>query len=180
MLFSLRKWIVFINAYTILKIWYIFLEIRWSHSPIRNWISKSFALLRSAYTSWKLIQNGIKLLLQLSHILTRPETASFQSRSWHRFAHSLQDHTPACSVTFVLKQSYEKNNPLNFLWYCLQEMNLGPSTYSLMNDWIRKSDGKLSLFGYTKFLHGVTIRSSNSRHRQLPWLKREILSLLLL
>jgi len=46
-------------------------------------------------------------------------------------------------------------------------MNLGPSAYSLMGDWIRKSDGKLSLVGYTKFLHGVTMRSSNTRHRQL-------------
>ncbi|KAG5050315.1 hypothetical protein JHK85_011418 [Glycine max] len=48
-----------------------------------------------------------------------------------------------------------------------QEMNLVPSAYSLMGDWIRKSDGKLSLVGYTKFLHGVTMRSSNTRHRQL-------------
>ncbi|KAL2339564.1 hypothetical protein Fmac_007504 [Flemingia macrophylla] len=50
-----------------------------------------------------------------------------------------------------------------------QEMNLGPSAYSLMGDWIRKSDGKLSLVGYTKFLHGVTMRSSNTRHRQLKY-----------
>ncbi|XP_061358201.1 CDPK-related kinase 4-like [Gastrolobium bilobum] len=48
-----------------------------------------------------------------------------------------------------------------------QEMSLGPSAYSLMGDWIRKSDGKLSLVGYTKFLHGVTMRSSNTRQRQL-------------
>ncbi|KAJ7965276.1 CDPK-related kinase [Quillaja saponaria] len=48
-----------------------------------------------------------------------------------------------------------------------QEMNLGPTSYSLLTDWIRKSDGKLSFLGYTKFLHGVTIRSSNTRHRQL-------------
>ncbi|PON81203.1 Serine/threonine protein kinase [Trema orientale] len=46
-----------------------------------------------------------------------------------------------------------------------QEMNLGPTAYPLLNDWIRNSDGKLSFLGYTKFLHGVTIRSSNSRHR---------------
>nr|KYP45365.1 CDPK-related protein kinase [Cajanus cajan] len=48
-----------------------------------------------------------------------------------------------------------------------QEMNLGPSAYSFIGDWIRKSDGKLSLVGYTKFLHGITVRSSNTRHRQL-------------
>ncbi|KAM7267730.1 hypothetical protein ACFE04_009896 [Oxalis oulophora] len=46
------------------------------------------------------------------------------------------------------------------------EMNLGPSTHSLLKDWIRSSDGKLSFIGYTKFLHGVTIRNSNNtRHR---------------
>lgn len=46
----------------------------------------------------------------------------------------------------------------------LQELNVGPSAYSFLKDWIRNSDGKLSLHGYTKFLHGVTLRSSNTRH----------------
>uniref|UniRef100_A0A2N9IUX4 non-specific serine/threonine protein kinase n=1 Tax=Fagus sylvatica TaxID=28930 RepID=A0A2N9IUX4_FAGSY len=45
-----------------------------------------------------------------------------------------------------------------------QELNLGPQAYSLLKDWIRNSDGKLSFLGFTKFLHGVTIRSSNTRH----------------
>ncbi|XP_037492053.1 CDPK-related kinase 4 isoform X2 [Jatropha curcas] len=45
------------------------------------------------------------------------------------------------------------------------EMNLGPTAHSVVNDWIRSSDGKLSFLGYTKFLHGVTIRSSNTRVR---------------
>ncbi|KAF5811461.1 putative protein kinase CAMK-CDPK family [Helianthus annuus] len=44
-----------------------------------------------------------------------------------------------------------------------QEFNLGPAAHSLVKDWIR-NDGKLSLLGYTRFLHGVTIRSSNTRH----------------
>ncbi|KAF7149349.1 hypothetical protein RHSIM_Rhsim03G0213800 [Rhododendron simsii] len=46
-----------------------------------------------------------------------------------------------------------------------QELNLGPSAYNLLKDWIRSSDGRLSFLGYTKFLHGVTIRSSNTRHQ---------------
>ncbi|XP_043693562.1 CDPK-related kinase 3 [Telopea speciosissima] len=46
-----------------------------------------------------------------------------------------------------------------------REMNLGSTAYSILNDWIRSSDGKLSFLGYTKFLHGVTIRSSNTRHQ---------------
>ncbi|KAJ0112617.1 hypothetical protein Patl1_00667 [Pistacia atlantica] len=45
-----------------------------------------------------------------------------------------------------------------------RELNVGPSAYAYLKDWIRNSDGKLSLLGYTKFLHGVTLRSSNTRH----------------
>lgn len=47
----------------------------------------------------------------------------------------------------------------------MMEMNLGPSAHSILKDWIRPSDRKLSFLGYTKFLHGVTIRSSNRRHQ---------------
>ncbi|KAK8702389.1 hypothetical protein V6N13_020745 [Hibiscus sabdariffa] len=36
-----------------------------------------------------------------------------------------------------------------------RELNVGPSAYSFLRDWIRASDGKLSLLGYTKFLHGL-------------------------
>ncbi|KAF9671040.1 hypothetical protein SADUNF_Sadunf12G0005500 [Salix dunnii] len=43
-----------------------------------------------------------------------------------------------------------------------QEMNLGPAAYSVVKDWIRSSDGKLNFLGYTKFLHGVTMRISNA------------------
>ncbi|KAI3681902.1 hypothetical protein L6452_36708 [Arctium lappa] len=45
-----------------------------------------------------------------------------------------------------------------------RELNVGPTAHSILKEWIR-SDGKLSLLGYTKFLHGVTLRStSNTRH----------------
>ncbi|PKA66326.1 CDPK-related kinase 3 [Apostasia shenzhenica] len=46
-----------------------------------------------------------------------------------------------------------------------QEMNLSSTAYSIVQEWIRLSDGKLSFLGYTKFLHGVTIRSSNLRRQ---------------
>ncbi|XP_052192913.1 CDPK-related kinase 3-like [Diospyros lotus] len=45
-----------------------------------------------------------------------------------------------------------------------RELNVGPTAYSILKDWIRTSDGKLNLLGYTKFLHGVTLRSTNARH----------------
>ncbi|KAG8084170.1 hypothetical protein GUJ93_ZPchr0010g7929 [Zizania palustris] len=44
-----------------------------------------------------------------------------------------------------------------------REMNLSSAAYSVVRDWIRPSDGKLSFLGYTKFLHGLTMRSSNVR-----------------
>uniref|UniRef100_A0A7C9F7S3 non-specific serine/threonine protein kinase n=1 Tax=Opuntia streptacantha TaxID=393608 RepID=A0A7C9F7S3_OPUST len=46
-----------------------------------------------------------------------------------------------------------------------REMNLVPAAYALVKDWIRSSDGKLNFIGYTKFLHGVTIRNSNTRRQ---------------
>ncbi|KAG6475568.1 hypothetical protein ZIOFF_064796 [Zingiber officinale] len=47
------------------------------------------------------------------------------------------------------------------------ELNLPPAAYSMLRDWIRPEDSKLNIFGYTRYLHGVTIRSSssNTRHR---------------
>ncbi|KAI7747244.1 hypothetical protein M8C21_004907, partial [Ambrosia artemisiifolia] len=47
-----------------------------------------------------------------------------------------------------------------------QEMNVGESGHSILKDWIRSSDGKLNFLGYTKFLHGLSIRSSNTRQHQ--------------
>ncbi|KAL1535627.1 Cyclin-dependent kinase 4 [Salvia divinorum] len=44
-----------------------------------------------------------------------------------------------------------------------RELNVGPTAYSMLRDWL-KPNGKLSLLGYTKFLHGLTLRSSNMRH----------------
>ncbi|XP_060218337.1 CDPK-related kinase 3-like [Lycium barbarum] len=44
-----------------------------------------------------------------------------------------------------------------------RELNVGPTAHNILRDWIR-SDGRLSLLGYTKFLHGVTLRSAHMRH----------------
>eukprot|EP01018_Ginkgo_biloba_P010681 Gb_31880 [translate_table: standard] len=45
-----------------------------------------------------------------------------------------------------------------------RELNVGTTYYAALHDWIRHTDGKLSFLGFTKFLHGVTIRS-NTRTR---------------
>ncbi|KAJ0045716.1 hypothetical protein Pint_05179 [Pistacia integerrima] len=59
----------------------------------------------------------------------------------------------------------EGNRPISVEELAL-EMNVAPAAYSVFNDCIRNSDGKLSYIGYTKFLHGVTIRNTNTRRRQ--------------
>ncbi|KAL0382468.1 UNVERIFIED_CONTAM: CDPK-related kinase [Sesamum calycinum] len=59
----------------------------------------------------------------------------------------------------------QEGNRMTSVEELAQELNLGPTAYSLLKDWIRPSDGKLSFLGFTKFLHGVTVRNSNTRHR---------------
>ncbi|XP_042471326.1 CDPK-related kinase 3-like [Zingiber officinale] len=44
-----------------------------------------------------------------------------------------------------------------------QELILTHTNHSFLQDWIRQEDGKLSLYGYTKYLHGVTVRTSNTK-----------------
>ncbi|XP_074581256.1 CDPK-related kinase 3-like [Curcuma longa] len=39
-----------------------------------------------------------------------------------------------------------------------QELNLTHIAHSFLQDWIRPEDGKFSFYGYTKYLHGVTVR----------------------
>ncbi|XP_009796477.1 CDPK-related kinase 3 [Nicotiana sylvestris] len=56
----------------------------------------------------------------------------------------------------------EGNRPIS-VEELARELNVGPTAHSILRDWIR-SDGKLSLLGYTKFLHGVTLRSAHMRH----------------
>ncbi|KAL1200277.1 CDPK-related kinase 3 [Cardamine amara subsp. amara] len=46
-----------------------------------------------------------------------------------------------------------------------RELNVGASAYGHLRDWVRGSDGKLSFLGFTKFLHGVTVRAAHSRPR---------------
>ncbi|KAJ8769739.1 hypothetical protein K2173_005945 [Erythroxylum novogranatense] len=59
----------------------------------------------------------------------------------------------------------EGNRAISVEELALQEMNLGPQAFSIVKDWIRTSDGKLSFLGYIKFLHGVTIRNTNAKQR---------------
>ncbi|KAG7639959.1 EF-hand domain [Arabidopsis thaliana x Arabidopsis arenosa] len=46
-----------------------------------------------------------------------------------------------------------------------RELNVGASAYGHLRDWVRSSDGKLSYLGFTKFLHGVTLRAAHARPR---------------
>ncbi|CAL9237200.1 unnamed protein product [Arabidopsis halleri] len=46
-----------------------------------------------------------------------------------------------------------------------RELNVGASAYGHLREWVRSSDGKLSYLGFTKFLHGVTLRAAHARPR---------------
>lgn len=143
----------------IYKLTVLIFNLRWNRSTIKIWTLKSSVLLQSAHISLRLLKNGRQSQVQLSSILNRKETESLQLRNWHRYIHpSFWSHPSFWrSLIFLL-------DLLNFNKYFVQEMNLGPTAHSLLKDWIRSSDGKLSFLGYTKFLHGVTIRG-NTRHR---------------
>lgn len=68
-------------------------------------------------------------------------------------------------VCFALVSPFDVENVCERFFPEMQELNVGPTAHTILRDWIRSSDGKLSLLGYTKFLHGVTLRSANTRHR---------------
>lgn len=53
---------------------------------------------------------------------------------------------------------------LLYLIVYYQELGVGPSVLvlSVIRDWIRPNDGKLSFLGFVKLLHGVSIRSIGS------------------
>ncbi|XP_065031586.1 CDPK-related kinase 3-like [Musa acuminata AAA Group] len=58
----------------------------------------------------------------------------------------------------------EEGNQVLSVEELAQELNITTTSHSFLQDWIRQEDGKLSFLGYTKYLHGVTIRSANVRH----------------
>ncbi|URD89779.1 calmodulin-dependent protein kinase [Musa troglodytarum] len=58
----------------------------------------------------------------------------------------------------------EEGNQVISVEELAQELNITTTSHSFLQDWIRQEDGKLSFLGYTKYLHGVTIRSTNVRH----------------
>ncbi|WOL05663.1 CDPK-related kinase 3-like isoform X1 [Canna indica] len=69
-------------------------------------------------------------------------------------------------ATTAFRYFEEEGNRVISIEELAQEMNLAPAAYSIVSDWIRPGDGKLSFLGYTKFLHGVTIRSSKARYQR--------------
>ncbi|XP_064979644.1 CDPK-related kinase 3-like isoform X4 [Musa acuminata AAA Group] len=57
-----------------------------------------------------------------------------------------------------------EGNRVIFVKELAQELNLPSTSYSVLRGWIRPEDRKFSFLGYTKYLVGATIRSSNTRH----------------
>ncbi|OIV96869.1 hypothetical protein TanjilG_08730 [Lupinus angustifolius] len=110
---------------------------------------------------------------RVSDILSLMEPLSYKKMDFEEFCaaaisvYQLEAHQEWKKIaTTAFEHFQETGNRIISVEELAQEMSLGPSAYSLIGDWITTSDGKLSLVGYTKFLHGVTVRSSNNtRHR---------------
>ncbi|CAL0305399.1 unnamed protein product [Lupinus luteus] len=112
---------------------------------------------------------------RVSDILNLMEPLAYKNMDFEEFCaaaisvYQLEVHQEWEKIATTAFEHFEETgNRVISVEELAQEMSLGPSAYSLMSDWITKSDGKLSFVGYTKFLHGVTVRSSNNtRQRQL-------------
>ncbi|KAF1893488.1 hypothetical protein Lal_00001968 [Lupinus albus] len=112
---------------------------------------------------------------RVSDILNLMEPLAYKNMDFEEFCaaaisvYQLEVHQEWEKIATTAFEHFEEaGNRVISVEELAQEMSLGPSAYSLMSDWITKSDGKLSFVGYTKFLHGVTVRTSNNtRHRQL-------------
>ncbi|PIN04008.1 Ca2+/calmodulin-dependent protein kinase, EF-Hand protein superfamily [Handroanthus impetiginosus] len=110
---------------------------------------------------------------RVADILNMMESLSYRKMDFEEFCaaaistyqlEALEKWEEIASTAF---QNFEQEgNRVTSVEELAQELNLGPAAYSLLKDWVRPSDGKLSFLGYTKFLHGVTLRNANTRHRQ--------------
>ncbi|CAN6564687.1 unnamed protein product [Malus baccata var. baccata] len=122
------------------------------------------ALMRNATDAMKesRVHDFIKLMEPLSHKKLDFEEFCVAAISTYQ----LEAHEGWENIASTAFEYFEnEGNRVITVEELAQEMNLLPTSYQLLNDWIRTSDRKLSFLGYTKFLHGVTVRSSNTRHR---------------
>ncbi|CAI9086946.1 OLC1v1020888C1 [Oldenlandia corymbosa var. corymbosa] len=120
-----------------------------------------------------LLRNASDAMMEsrVPEILNFLEPLSLQSMDFEEFcaaAISIYQLEALEKWEHIASKAYEnfeiEGNRVTSVEEIAKEMNVGPAAYSLLKDWIRDSDGKLSFLGYTKFLHGVTLRSSNMRH----------------
>ncbi|KAJ4952679.1 hypothetical protein NE237_029511 [Protea cynaroides] len=122
------------------------------------------ALVRNATDSMKesRVPDIINTMEQLSHRKMDFEEFCAAAISTHQLE-TLEKWEQIASTAFEYFE--QEGNRVISVEELAREMNLGPTAYSILNDWIRSSDGKLSFLGYTKFLHGVTLRSPNTRQQ---------------
>ncbi|CAI9762514.1 unnamed protein product [Fraxinus pennsylvanica] len=110
---------------------------------------------------------------RVADILILMEPLSYKKMDFEEFCaaaisiyqlEALENWEDIASAAF---QNFEREgNRVTSVEELAHEFNLGSTAHSLFKDWIRVSDEKLSFLGYTKFLHGVTIRSLSTRNRQ--------------
>lgn len=161
------------------KIICLSIVFRWHLFRIERWTLRNSVQLQSAHTNLKLVKSGSILHLQHLSILNRRVIGQSQQRNQHGYVYIqdffffakynvyIQDLRFFIQYNHIYLQLFLSIVHLfEFVKLLMQELNVGPTAHSILKEWIR-GDGKLSLLGYTKFLHGVTLRSSNTRHQQL-------------
>ncbi|KAM7275420.1 hypothetical protein ACFE04_017286 [Oxalis oulophora] len=98
---------------------------------------------------------------RIPDILTSMEALSYRKMFFEEFCaaaistHQLEAVEAWDQIASTAFEYFEQEgNRVISIEELARELNVGPSAYSILKDWIRNSDGKLSLHGYTKFLHG--------------------------
>ncbi|CAA6656372.1 unnamed protein product [Spirodela intermedia] len=145
------------------------------------YLRSQFDLLEPSYEGWVSLENFQKALLQnatnamkeskVADILNSLDKLKYRKMGFPEFCaaaispyqlEALEYWEQIASTAF--QHFEEEGNRAITVDELAQELNLSWTSHAALRDWIRQSDGKLSFLGYTKFLHGVTVRSA-ARHR---------------
>ncbi|XP_078447880.1 CDPK-related kinase 3 isoform X2 [Wolffia australiana] len=145
-------------------------------------LRSQFSLLDPGEEGWVSLENFQKALLQnatsameearVADVLNSMDSLKYRKMGFPEFCAAAtspyQMEALECweQIACAAFQFFEEegNRPIT-VDELAQELNLSWTSHGALRDWIRPSDGKLSFVGYTKFLHGVTVRGVGRNHR---------------
>jgi serine/threonine protein kinase len=139
------------------------------------YLRAQFALLepnkdgRVALDNFKtsLLQNGTEAMKEsrVPEILNSMAPLSYKKLDFEEFCaaaisiYQLEALDDWEQIAYAAFENFEQEgNRVISVEELARELNVGPTAYTILKDWIG-IDGKMSFLGYTKFLHGVTLRN---------------------